>query len=100
LIGDAVHAGPVHSARTGVAWVRTAPLLAVFATAPYLHNGSVPTLRALLEPARRRPVVFALGAGGFVYDTRVAGNRNIGHEFGTTLTDQEKDDLVAFLRSL
>jgi hypothetical protein len=100
LIGDAVHAGPVRSARTGVAWVRTAPLVGVFATAPYLHNGSVPTLRALLEPARRRPVTFPLGAAGFVFDTRVAGNRNIGHEFGAALSDQEKDDLVAFLRSL
>ena len=100
VIGDAVHAGPVRSARTGVAWVRTAPLVGVFATAPYLHNGSVPTLRALLEPARRRPVSFPLGAAGFVFDTRIAGNRNIGHEFGTALSDDEKNDLVAFLRSL
>jgi hypothetical protein len=100
LIGDAVHAGPIHRARTGVAWVRTAPLVAVFATAPYLHNGSVPTLRALLDPARRRPVVFALGAGGFVFDTRIPGNRNIGHEFGAALSDQDKNDLIAFLRSL
>jgi hypothetical protein len=99
-IGDPAHAGPIHRARTGVAWVRTAPLVAVFATAPYLHNGSVPTLRALLEPARRRPVTFPLGATGFVFDTRLPGNRNIGHEFGTTLSDAEKDDLVAFLQTL
>ena len=37
-------------------WVRAAPLVALRASAPYLHNGSVPTLRALLEPAARRPV--------------------------------------------
>jgi cytochrome c peroxidase len=80
--------------------VRVAPLTAVYATAPYLHNGSVPTLRDLLEPARRRPVTFPLGAAGFVLDTRLPGNRNTGHEFGTKLTPAEKDDLVAYLQSL
>jgi hypothetical protein len=100
LIGDPVHAGPIHRAQIGVAWVRTAPLVAVFATAPYLHNGSVPTLRALLEPARRRPVTFPLGATGFVFDTRLPGNRNQGHEFGTELSETEKSDLIAFLKTL
>jgi hypothetical protein len=94
------HPGRVGRARIGVAWVRAAPLTAVFATAPYLHNGAVPTLRALLEPARRRPVTFPLGAAGFVFDTRLPGNRNTGHEFGTKLTPSEKDDLVAFLETL
>jgi hypothetical protein len=60
----------------------------------------VPTLRALLDLARRRPVTFPLGATGFVFDTRLPGNRNTGHEFGTELTDREKSDLVAFLRTL
>jgi hypothetical protein len=91
---------PIATARVGVAWVRVPPLLGVRATAPYLHNGSVPTLRALLEPPRRRPVTFALGATGFVLDTRVPGNRNIGHDFGTALATREKADLVAFLESL
>ncbi|HVZ74864.1 MAG TPA: hypothetical protein VHJ20_20925 [Polyangia bacterium] len=90
----------VTSARVGVAWVRTAPLVGIRASAPYLHNGSVPTLRALLDPARARPVTFPLGAAGFVFDTRLPGNRNTGHEFGTKLTRAEKDDLVAFLESL
>jgi hypothetical protein len=84
----------------GVLWVRVPPLTAVSATAPYLHNGSVPTLRALLEPARDRPVTFPVGGNGFVLDTRLPGNRNIGHEFGTKLSAAEKDDLVAFLMSL
>jgi hypothetical protein len=86
--------------KSGVSWVRTAPLTAIFASAPYLHNGSVPTLRALLEPARRRPAKFPLGTAGFILDTRVAGNDNGGHEFGTKLTPAEKDDLVAFLQTL
>jgi hypothetical protein len=100
VIGDPSRPGKVGHARIGVAWVRTPPLSAVYATAPYLHNGSVPTLRALLEPASRRPVTFPLGSAGFVLDTRLPGNRNTGHEFGTKLTPAEKDDLIAFLQSL
>ena len=60
----------------------------------------MPTLRALLEPARRRPATFPLGKAGFVFDTRLPGNGNSGHEFGTALTAAEKADLVAFLESL
>jgi hypothetical protein len=100
IIADPSRPGRVTRGRTGVSWVRTPPLTAVYATAPYLHNGSVPTLRALLEPPSRRPVAFPLGAAGFVLDTRLPGNRNTGHEFGTKLTPAEKDDLVAFLQSL
>jgi len=100
VLADARHAGPVTRQTSGVAWVRVAPLVGVFATAPYLHNGSVPTLRALLEPAARRPTTFPLGHSGFVFDTRTAGNRNLGHEFGSGLKPREKADLVAFLNSL
>ncbi|HEX2660684.1 MAG TPA: hypothetical protein VHU40_20525, partial [Polyangia bacterium] len=90
-------AGPVETVRLGAGWVRVPPLSGVRASAPYLHNGSVPTLRALLDPARRRPVTFALGTAGFVFDTRLPGNRNIGHEYGVALTEREKADLIAFL---
>jgi hypothetical protein len=87
---------------------------------PYLHNGSVPTLRDLLEPVERRPVVFYRGwdlvdpeNGGFVsrpgseaerhgwrYDTRVPGNGNAGHLFGTELGDDQKERLLSFLKTL
>ena len=100
VITDATRPGRVARARIGASWVRAAPLIALRASAPYLHNGSVPTLRALLEPAARRPVTFPLGNAGFVLDTRVAGNGNQGHEFGTALSAAEKQDLVAFLESL
>src|SRR5205085_8294117 len=49
VIGDPVRPGRVGRARIGASWVRAAPLVALRASAPYLHNGSVPTLRALLE---------------------------------------------------
>jgi len=78
----------------------------IWATAPYLHNGSVPTLYDLLLPARRdgdpegeyRPIKFVVGsreldpakvgfvsAGyeGFEFDTTLPGNSNAGHEYGT-----------------
>ena len=51
-------------------------------------------LRFVAEEARS-------ASGLFIYnDTRLPGNRNLGHEYGTMLTAQEKDDLVAFLRTL
>jgi hypothetical protein len=100
VITELQKAGHFTRGRVGVSWVRTAPLTAVFATAPYLHNGSVPTLSALLEPAARRPKTFPLGKAGFVFDTRLPGNSNAGHEFGTALSAREKADLIAFLETL
>ena len=99
------------------------PLAGAWATAPYLHNGSVPTLADLLEPAHRRPIVFPVGhreydpvrggyvsrfedvpadqlATAFVFDTRIAGNRNTGHEFGTQLPPAEKRALLQYLKGM
>ncbi|HUR52979.1 MAG TPA: hypothetical protein VMZ71_02525, partial [Gemmataceae bacterium] len=36
----------------------------------------------------------------FVFDTRAAGNRNTGHEFGTNLTDAEKRALLLYLKGM
>jgi hypothetical protein len=87
------------------------PLEGVWATPPFLHNGSVPTLYDLLSPVEERPTTFYLGtrefdplkvgyvtkpafpgAGGFWFDTTKEGNRNIGHEFrkGYVPFDDEK----------
>lgn len=87
--------------------------------APYLHNGSVPTLRDLLEPAAQRPKVFWRGYDvfdqknvGFVTDTPEArrvgtkldtaskGGGNQGHEFGTGLSANDKEALLEFLKTL
>lgn len=87
---------------------------------PYLHNGSVPTLRDLLAPPAARPVTFYRGwdrvdaaNGGFVsqagteaerygwlYDTRVPGNGNQGHLWGTDLPAAAKERLLAYLKTL
>jgi hypothetical protein len=84
--------GPAETVQIAGPWVRTAPLTTLVASAPYLHNGSVPTLEALLEDTDARPATFTLGSGQgtFTFDTRLPGNRNTGHEFGTKLGAQEK----------
>ena len=44
---------------------RARPLNGVWATAPYLHNGSVPSLYWMLRPAAERPKQFCMGARDF-----------------------------------
>lgn len=84
----------------------------IWATAPYLHNGSVPTLYDLLLPKKRlgdpkndeyRPDEFEVGARefdadkvglkangykGFTFNTRLPGNSNAGHEYSSGHTPQ------------
>jgi RoxA-like, cytochrome c-like len=86
--------------------------------APYLHNGSVPTLADLLEPMAARPKRFWRGVDlfdsvrvGFVttgadaerygtlYDTSRPGNGNAGHLYGTTLTPENKRALIEYLKT-
>ena len=97
------------------------PLDGVWLRAPYLHNGSVPTLRDLLNRSKDRPAAFYRGYDvydpknvGFVsnvavegsrkyfaYDTALPGNGNSGHEgraYGTELSSADKDALVEFLK--
>lgn len=94
------------------------PLDGIWLRAPYLHNGSVPTLEALLLPANRRPQEFFRGYDvydqnqtgfisgeearntGFLFETSLPGNSNQGHEYGTQLSDEEKKSLVEYLKAL
>ncbi|MBS0362019.1 MAG: hypothetical protein JSR98_11605 [Proteobacteria bacterium] len=91
------------------------PLNGIWATAPYLHNGSVPTLAALLNPAKRPPVFWISGREydpkdvGFVstpnvgwkFDTSLPGNSNAGHDYGTSkLSDADRAALVEYLKTL
>ncbi len=98
------------------------PLDGLWLRAPYLHNGSVPTVDDLLKPAEERPRLFYRGHDvydktklgfithgphaekhGFRYDVTVPGNGNQGHDgpaFGTTLAPADKQALVEFLKIL
>lgn len=95
---------------------RATPLAGVWATAPYLHNGSVQNLYELLLPANERQSAFYVGSRRFdtekvgfkniagpessLLDTTLAGNSNQGHEFGVTLSKDDKMDLIEFLKTL
>ena len=106
------------------------PLNGVWATPPYLHNGSVPNVYALLSPVEERPKKFYLGnreydpvnlgyktdalANGFEFDTSIRGNSNNGHEFskkfrkdeeitgviGPALSPPERRAIIEFLKTL
>jgi hypothetical protein len=93
------------------------PLHGVWAMAPYLHNGSVPTLWDLLQPPAARPARFPIGQrdydparlgfrtdiplakARYTVDTARPGNANTGHVFGTDLTDAQKRDLIEYLKT-
>ena len=94
------------------------PLDGVWLRAPYLHNGSVPTLRDLLAPPEERPTVFYRGynvydfenlgfvssgaaaeASGFRFDTTERGNGNQGYLYGTGLDEEEIDALIEYLKT-
>jgi hypothetical protein len=116
--------------RGGVAWRDTLidtqppygpyaarPLYGIWAAAPYLHNGSVPTLYHLLLPPDQRPKTFVLGAReydpvklGFVVDTACSaqdclvdtsetGNGNGGHLWGTDLAESDRMALLEYLKT-
>jgi mono/diheme cytochrome c family protein len=106
------------------------PLDGVWATAPYFHNGSVPTLEGVLN-SRARPRIFIRSYRGTVadyhavavgvrfealerpvddrlpalerrrvYDTTQPGRGNRGHTFGDGLSTRERSALLEFLKTL
>ncbi len=95
-------------------------LYGIWATAPYLHNGSVPNLWELLTPAKRRKATFMVGSrvfdpknvgyvtdrspfknGTFVTDPdNRNGNGNGGHEYGTDLGEAERWAIIEYLKGL
>ncbi|HEX8200021.1 MAG TPA: hypothetical protein VF590_06005 [Isosphaeraceae bacterium] len=118
---------PVDEEMTGY---QAPPLDGIWATAPYLHNGSVPTLSNLLKsptrPARfRRPPstdfahydrehvgwtfelvgeppdpALPVHEARFLYDTSRFGLGNGGHTFGDGLSEDERMDVIEYLKTL
>ena len=100
------------------------PLDGIWATGPYLHNGSVPNLAELLKPENQRPSKFFVGTryfdpknvgfttlqtpGSTEFDTSKPGNRNTGHGpyrargggEPHVFTDAERAALVEYLKTL
>ena len=91
------------------------PLNGIWATAPYLHNGSVPNIDELLKKPAARTTKFQVGSrvydkenmglvsttGTFTYDTNQPGNSNAGHDYGDTEFDRDqRKALIEYLKSL
>jgi hypothetical protein len=92
----------------------------IWASAPYLHNGSVPSLAELLKPASQRIKVFQVGPAYDLKNVGLAqpqpddavtstfnasddldsGDSNLGHEYGTDLDPNEKEILLEYLKTL
>jgi len=96
------------------------PLDGIWITAPYLHNGSVPTLEALLD-SRLRPAYWSRDfnnpqydyeqvgwkytreegpRGTAVYNTTLPGYGNYGHTFGDKLSDHDRKAVIEYLKTL
>jgi mono/diheme cytochrome c family protein len=117
---------PVAEKMTGY---QAPPLDGVWATAPYLHNGSVPTLEALLDSSKRLNLYLKPPSTGFahydrervgwkvevldrkpedldaeeakrLFDSSRWGFGNDGHLFGDVLTDDERRDVIEYLKTL
>jgi hypothetical protein len=94
------------------------PLQGIWATGPYLHNGSVPNLWEMLLPSAQRSKTFYVGTrefdpknvgyetaqsadNSFLFDTSLPGNSNAGHDYGNDrLTDTDRWALVAYMKTL
>ncbi|WNV04662.1 di-heme-cytochrome C peroxidase [Candidatus Methylospira mobilis] len=110
------------STSPGVNTIKAGPLLGIWATGPFLHNGSVPNIYELLSAPAERSRKFWVGSHeldtvnlGFVsgkqgnekesvklfeFDTSIAGNSNSGHVYPKTraYTHQEKMDIIEYLK--
>ncbi len=95
------------------------PLDGIWASAPYLHNGSVPNVEAVLN-SPIRPDVWtrdfdsssydyqrlgwewdsAVGDEGNVYDTRISGYGNDGHLYGDSLSEGDRIKVIEYLKTL
>ena len=92
----------------------------IWAAAPYLHNGSVPTLAGLLKPATQRVSEFKIGPAYDIINVGLAvdqpstdqilittgcselnsGSSRCGHEYGANLTPDDKKALLEYLKTL
>jgi hypothetical protein len=94
--------------------IQAMPLYGIWASPPYLHNGSVRSIRELLTPPSQRAQAFNVGSleyepedlgfkdeptyYGSVLDATKSGNGSWGHEAGTSLSSDDKDRLIEFLK--
>jgi mono/diheme cytochrome c family protein len=95
--------------------LKAGPLLGIWATAPFLHNGSVPNLYELLSAPETRSKTFWTGSneldreklgyvsaerpGMFRFDTSIPGNRNGGHIYpARPYAHEQKMAVIEYLK--
>ena len=95
--------------------LKAGPLLGIWATGPFLHNGSVPNIYELLSPPEERSDAFWVGsqeldvenlgfdstegAGHFRFDATLPGNRNSGHLYPRRpYTHEQRMAVIEFLK--
>lgn len=119
--------GEIANARPALGYIAP-PLDGVWATAPFLHNGSVPSIETLLDSSKRPTYrvrdfesrEFDKKAVGWkyetlphgkeraadperrkrIYDTTLPGYSNAGHTFGDSLTDGQRSAVIEYLKTL
>lgn len=107
---------PPEEAELRFARYKARPLNGIWASPPYLRNGSVPSLRDLLNPQQMRPSSFVVndacdpekigldqtvtGPKSMVYDDQgltISGNWNGDHEYATAVSDDDNAALIEYL---
>jgi hypothetical protein len=122
-VGETRYRDKIAAAATGL--YAAPPLTGIWASAPYLHNGSVPTIAALLDPAAR-PKRFLVGGHRLDFgalgialapdgsypagyrpwskpvasDAAAPGHGNGGHGFGAGLSAADRKALIEYLKQL
>jgi hypothetical protein len=108
-----------YAAKSPLFAYKARPLNGIWATAPYLHNGSVPNLYELLRAPADRVKTFSVGTrtydtaragysidpsapgNGFTFTATGNGNSNEGHDYNVgNLTEAERLALLEYLKSL
>lgn len=94
--------------------MKAGPLLGIWATGPFLHNGSVPTIYELLSPVSKRRSSFHIGSieldtqrlgfiddgTGTLFDTSIPGNSNAGHEYPVNgYTPSQRWAVIEYLKA-
>ncbi len=82
--------------RRGTGYYKVPSLLGVWYRGPFEHSGSVATLEDWFDPARLKDDYVPTGFKGYGVKTRAVK----GHEFGLKLTSEDKQALIAFLKTL
>jgi hypothetical protein len=102
---------------TSISDLKAGPLAGIWASGPYLHNGSVPTVYELLSPESERRRLFWTGGheldrkrlgyisddapDRFLYDTSVPGNSNAGHLYPPGgLEPAQRRAIIEYLKTL